>query len=174
MSVLHVVLRCLMDGPSHGYALQKQVAHLRHFYPLNNVNIYPVLRDLETQGCVRSHTEIANSRARKVYALTPEGENTFSSWVEHAPDDHFPFQQDLVGLKLLLATEGNAGDFDWLEGVLGSLEKEIDRIRKRIEDDRATGTRLSRLTLEWRLDAYLLRRDFLNRALQIVRDASGG
>lgn len=172
MSVQHVVLRCLMDGPSHGYALQKQVAQLRHFYPLNNVNIYPVLRSLESEGCVTSHTEITNSRARKVYALTPEGASSFDAWIEKAPDDQFPFQQDLVGLKLLLAGEADAGDFGWLDRVLASHDEEIDRLRKQIEQCREKETRLSRLTLEWRLDACLLRRDFLARALEIAREGA--
>ena len=74
-----------------------------------------------------------------------------------------------MALKLLLATESSVAEFDWLQKILDDFEGEIDETRKQIEVGRARRTRLATLTSEWRLQTYLLRREFLTRALEIAR-----
>lgn len=174
MSVQHVVLRCLLDGPSHGYALQKRVTRLRNYYPLTNVNIYPVLKGLEGSGFVASRTEVADSRARRVYELTPEGESELSSWMAEAPADSFPFQQDPVGLKLVLAPSEAAGQLGWLESALRDFDAEIARTREELSQSLGEMPRLARMTDEWRLTMYEGRRRFLAEALRVLREIQAG
>src|SRR5215467_3505829 len=85
MSVPHTLLRLLMEGPTHGYELRRKLSLYRHFYPLNNVNVYPVLRDLEEEGLVCSRSQLSDSRVRKVYEITAKGVEEFESWIEVAP-----------------------------------------------------------------------------------------
>src|SRR6267142_2517574 len=85
MSVPHTLLRLLMEGPTHGYELRRKLSLYRHFYPLSNVNVYPVLKDLEEQGFVCSHSEVSESRVRKVYEITAKGVAEFEDWIEVPP-----------------------------------------------------------------------------------------
>ena len=61
MTVTHCLLRLLMEGPTHGYQLRRSLTDLRDFYPLSNVNVYPVLKDPEEQGFVCSRNELVDS-----------------------------------------------------------------------------------------------------------------
>lgn len=78
-----VVLSLLADGPQYGYAIAKEVSvrsegQLR----LTPGVLYPLLKDLETQGLIVSEWEAVKSersddeaagRRRKWYRLSPKG-----------------------------------------------------------------------------------------------------
>ena len=78
------VLSSLLDGPAHGYAL----AEALEAFGLGETSlrrIYRVLRDMEDRGWVASawDTERTQGPPRRVYALTPAGEEVLAEWVEH-------------------------------------------------------------------------------------------
>lgn len=80
-----VVLSLLADGPQYGYAIAKEVTlrsdgHLR----LTPGVLYPLLKDLETQGLIAAEWEAVKSdrapeegegRRRKWYRLSTKGRN---------------------------------------------------------------------------------------------------
>src|SRR5512145_1112427 len=125
MSVSHTLLRLLMEGPAHGYELRQKLSEFRHFYPLSNVNVYPVLKDLEEQGLVCSHSELADSRMRKIYDITATGVAEFEGWIEIAPEASIPAETDLVSLKLVLAPRRDGAGLRWLSRTLSELDEEI-------------------------------------------------
>jgi PadR family transcriptional regulator, regulatory protein PadR len=70
-----LLLASLRDQPMHGYALIEHVrlASQGHFdYPEGT--IYPALRRLEDEGLVRSRWSEADTRRRRIYALTAKGQ----------------------------------------------------------------------------------------------------
>lgn len=78
-----VVLSLLADGPQYGYAISKEVA-LRSEGQLRLTPgvLYPLLKELETQGLIASEWEAVKSeradeegegRRRKWYKLSPKG-----------------------------------------------------------------------------------------------------
>jgi CheY-like chemotaxis protein/DNA-binding PadR family transcriptional regulator len=168
MSVAHTLLRLLMEGPAHGYELRQKLSTFRHFYPLSNVNVYPVLKDLEEQGLVSSHSELADSRMRKIYDVTAQGVGEFEHWIELAPEASIPAETDLISLKLVLAPRRDGAGLRWLSRSLAELDEEIAGWRAYIEANRHSLPRLALLTAEYRLRCHESRREYLAEAIQIT------
>lgn len=168
MSVSHTLLRLLMEGPAHGYELRQKLSEFRHFYPLSNVNVYPVLKDLEEQGLVCSHSELAESRMRKIYEITAQGVAEFETWIEIAPGESIPAETDLVALKLVLAPRRDGTGLGWLSRCLAGLDQEIASWRKYLDATRHALPRLALLTAEYRLRCHESRREYLSQATAIA------
>ena len=168
MSVPHTLLRLLMEGPAHGYELRQKLSTFRHFYPLNNVNVYPVLKDLEEEGLVCSHSEVAGSRMRKIYQITARGVGEFEAWIDLAPEESIPAETDLIALKLVLAPRRDGVGLRWLSRSLAELDEEIVGWRAYIEASRGTLPRLALLTAEYRLRGHESRRQYLREATAIA------
>jgi DNA-binding PadR family transcriptional regulator len=141
------------------------VAQLRHYYPLSNINIYAVLRELEELGWAESVSEIHGSRVRRVYKITAMVEVELSEWLSRPPEEEGYSTKDPIALKLLLLGTDDAVDLSWLEGCLREIDEEIAQTRAAIEDpmDRP---RLAEITLQWQLDTHLRRREFLVEAMK--------
>jgi CheY-like chemotaxis protein/DNA-binding PadR family transcriptional regulator len=169
MSVPHVLLRLLLEGPSHGYDLHQRLGAFHTLYPLRNVNVYPTLRSLEEQGFVRSHRELCDSRMRKVYEITPDGSEELGRWIASAPDVSISSEKDLVALKLVLARRSDSEGLGWLADTLGGLDQEIHQTRAFIEEQlRGNVSPLTLLTAEYRLRSYEQRRQYLLEAMRIT------
>jgi CheY-like chemotaxis protein/DNA-binding PadR family transcriptional regulator len=168
MPVSHTLLRLLMEGPTHGYELRQKLSAFRYFYPLSNVNVYPVLHDLEEQGLVTSHSELADSRVRKIYEITAKGVSEFEHWIEVAPEESLPVETDLIALKLVLAPRRDGAGLDWLSRSLAELDHEIVAWRSYIEAKRNSLARLALLTAEYRLRCHESRRQYLADAVGIT------
>jgi poly-beta-hydroxybutyrate-responsive repressor len=79
------LLLLLHQGPNHGYGLAEGLRRLGlGEYPADLSGIYRILRDLEEMGMVTSQwdTEHAGGPPRRVYRITPAGEDYLRSWVE--------------------------------------------------------------------------------------------
>ena len=70
-----IVLKLLAQNKQmYGYEITQRVAELsKDEIKLTYGALYPVLYKLESEGSLVTVTEIVNNRARKYYALTPEG-----------------------------------------------------------------------------------------------------
>lgn len=68
------VLRCLRDGPAHGYAIAQSLESLGFGRPKGG-SLYPVLGKLEDAELIQAHwTQSESGPGRKTYAITAEGE----------------------------------------------------------------------------------------------------
>ena len=69
-----VVLACLLllRRPGYGYALLDQLRDLGFSVDANT--LYPLLRRLETQGVLTSEWNTEESRPRKFYRTSPDGD----------------------------------------------------------------------------------------------------
>lgn len=168
MSVPHVLLRLLMEGPTHGYELRQKLSEYRHFYPLSNVNVYPVLKDLEEQGLVCSRNELSGSRVRRIYEISAGGVAEFERWIASAPEASLAVETDLVALKLVLASGRDGAGLAWLSQSAAQLDQEILDWRAFIEVRRGRVPRLALLTAEHRLRSHELRRQYLHEAIRIT------
>ena len=78
------LLLLLHMGPKHGYALMEGLPEIGFAeYPADSSAIYRTLRSLEESGIVSSDwdTESSGGPPRRVYELTPEGEEYLARWV---------------------------------------------------------------------------------------------
>src|SRR5690606_9913997 len=78
----YAVLGPLALGARTGYDIKKMAdGALGHFWNESFGHIYPILRRLDARGWVTSTVEPQEGRPdRKVYALTPAGEEALREW----------------------------------------------------------------------------------------------
>jgi DNA-binding PadR family transcriptional regulator len=101
-----VMLALLAREPSYGYDLHAQLeAALGPFgRELNEGQVYVTLARLEKAGLIRTQTSDASSSERKVYALTPRGEDRVAEWLAEVS---WP-KPDLTDFHLKLVTAAAA------------------------------------------------------------------
>jgi len=69
-----VILQFLKVEPMHGYSIITSIRRNFGVY-FGPSTIYPLLGVLEEKGYIKSEWNLKSDRPRKVYALTPEGDN---------------------------------------------------------------------------------------------------
>ena len=75
------MLLLLADGPGYGYRLVKELEGFR-FGGIDRPSVYRTLAQLERDGLVVSWADDAKSaQARRLYRLTPEGEQALRVWM---------------------------------------------------------------------------------------------
>jgi len=81
--VIPCLLILLKKQPSHGYELMEKLEKLSFLDAVPNPGVvYRHLRNLEEEGMVESKLEPGSGGpARKIYSLSPEGEDYLKSWV---------------------------------------------------------------------------------------------
>jgi len=124
-----VVLAMLAKEPSHGYELR---ARLRHALgplgeAMNAGQIYVTLTRLETAGLVGSgrSAAVADRPDRKVYALTPNGQERVAEWLAEVS---WP-KPDLAEFHLKLVAAVAAGLADPLSIVDAQRRELLRRLR---------------------------------------------
>ncbi|MGC8609906.1 MAG: PadR family transcriptional regulator [Thermoplasmata archaeon] len=77
-----LILDELMDGPKHGYAIEKDISEkLGHKLPPGM--IYVMLKTLESKGCIKFEDSIGKTgRNVKIYYITDEGKDLLKNHVE--------------------------------------------------------------------------------------------
>ena len=124
-----VVLAMLAKEPSHGYELR---ARLRQALgplgeALNPGHVYVTLTRLEKAGLVTSERAegVADRQDRKVYALTPNGQQRVAEWLAEV---EWP-KPDLAEFHLKLIAAGAAGLADPLSIVDTQRRELLRRLR---------------------------------------------
>ncbi len=64
------VLSVLQKGPSYGYVIIDEVSKC---VEISESTLYPLLKRLESLGCVTGYTQEHNGRTRKYYRITSAG-----------------------------------------------------------------------------------------------------
>lgn len=95
-----VVLALLDAQPRHGYELTKLIAARSNgALTFNFASLYATLYKLEARGLIRGRwVELAGSRRRRYYRLTPEG-RTVLARQRHEWRQFFDLVRDLAGLS---------------------------------------------------------------------------
>ncbi|HTY47720.1 MAG TPA: PadR family transcriptional regulator [Methanomassiliicoccales archaeon] len=78
-----VVLKLIARGPTHGYALIKEIEKATDAeWSPSPGSIYPALQELEVDGLIEVH----NEGRRRMYAITSKGQETLKQSLEHASE----------------------------------------------------------------------------------------
>ena len=87
MSLEYAILGFLNYLPLSGYDLKKMFAtSVQHFWPADQSQIYRTLRSLTGQGLVEMELIHQEQRPdRKVYSITPSGQNQLQAWLKGMP-----------------------------------------------------------------------------------------
>ena len=65
-----VVLSALLKADSYGYQIIKDISP---YMTISESTLYPILRRLESSGCLTTYSREHASRLRKYYSITPQG-----------------------------------------------------------------------------------------------------
>lgn len=86
MSIGHVLMGVLKEGPAHGYDLKREYdTRFPGAKPLAYGQVYSSLSRLERDGLVEvAETTQGGGPERTTYALTAEGEESLQAWLEQA------------------------------------------------------------------------------------------
>lgn len=140
-----VVLAMLAKEPSHGYELQTRLR--RALGPLGDAinpgQIYVTLTRLERAGLVSQQTAATDRPDRKVYGLTPDGQERVAEWLSEVS---WP-KPDLAEFHLKLIAAATAGLADPLTIVDTQRRELLRRLRDAqraamAEPDRSDGALL--------------------------------
>ena len=73
-----LVLHFISDGPSYGNQLMERISAVTAgVLSVNPNTMYPLLRQLESNGLVEGRWEHPERRSRRYYSLTPEGKKEY-------------------------------------------------------------------------------------------------
>lgn len=89
------VLKVLFKEASYGY---KIIGDISQYIEISESTLYPILKRLETGGCLTTFTQEHNSRLRKYYQITPIGVQRLSyfktEWKQIKKIYEFILQED--------------------------------------------------------------------------------
>jgi PadR family transcriptional regulator PadR len=78
-----LILRVVCEEPMHGYGIIRRIAELtRNLCAPTQATVYPVLREFERCGCVRSRTDVVRGHQRRVYSATAKGRRALESGLD--------------------------------------------------------------------------------------------
>ena len=102
MSVPHVLLALLSEGPKYGLQLREEFeAGTGEVWPLNVGQVYKTLGRLERDGLAESDGT-SREGPQKRFRVTPRGAQTLAGWLRTPPDLTSPPRDELV-MKVLVA-----------------------------------------------------------------------
>jgi DNA-binding PadR family transcriptional regulator len=82
-----VILALLKLEPLTGYDIKRTTdVSTRYFWRASYGQIYPELRRLEEDGLVTAREEPRGGRRRRVYELTPKGQDVLTDWLRGETD----------------------------------------------------------------------------------------
>jgi DNA-binding PadR family transcriptional regulator len=83
------VLGLLKERPMHGYQLSRELGDsLGGLWRVSYGSLYPTLRRLESDAAIESEAgDVRGARRKKVYRITPKGEQIFLELLQETPQD---------------------------------------------------------------------------------------
>jgi PadR family transcriptional regulator AphA len=135
----YVVLGALMSGARHGYEIMQFLGSaLEATWRVSTSQLYVLLKRLEEEGYLESFSESQGTRPpKRVFNLTAQGRKVFLQWlstpVEHVRD----FRMEFLCKMFFFDSLSLAGAHDLVEAQIRVLEKLLDRLQSRSDQDQS-------------------------------------
>jgi PadR family transcriptional regulator, regulatory protein AphA len=97
----YAMLGMLTLGPMSGYEMKRQMEQsIAHFWSESYGQIYPALKQLETEGLATSRPQRSTTGRpdRQIYAITPKGREMLGVWLRESPKLQPPRSELLLKL----------------------------------------------------------------------------
>jgi DNA-binding PadR family transcriptional regulator len=155
MALEHALMVALRERPASGLELARRFERsIGFFWSATHQQIYRVLGRMDRDGWVEAEEVEQDGRpTKKVYAVTPLGEQALASWLAE-PTETAPMRSELA-VKMRGASFGDrAAVLDVVRGDLADHVTRLDHYRQLMERDYPEPAALSGLDL----DHYLVLR----------------
>jgi len=98
MSVKHIILGSLMNGPAHGYSLRTgMVSKVMEEFGINDGQLYPLLKKMTAEGFIVKEIEYRDSGPnRHNYHITPAGRSEFIEWLKGNDQENREFRYEMI------------------------------------------------------------------------------
>ena len=138
LTIEHALLGFVREEPRHGYAIYQELtdpAGLWVVWRIKQSQLYALLSKLEDRGYLAASVEPQEGRPpRKVYHLTPAGEEAFRAWLERPVEHGRQLRMDFMAKLYFARREGaeavaalidrqRATCQQWLDGFEGGRER---------------------------------------------------
>ena len=130
MDVELMTLGFLSSGPKTGYRLNQIFGNLMRYYAVSLNQIYPVLKNLESQGLVEKEIVVQVGKPNKNdYSITAKGREYLQEKLTAPPvpmDYHLPFLQRVLFFRFLERDQVVAA----FENEIASLDEQIQTLEE--------------------------------------------
>jgi DNA-binding PadR family transcriptional regulator len=101
----YIVLGLIGMSPQSGYSIISALEESTHRWSASPGSIYPILKRFEQQGLIAGELDLVyETRPRKMYTLTPQGEETLDEWLRGPmPWSEILDERDIALIKFLFA-----------------------------------------------------------------------
>lgn len=128
----YLILGMLQLGARSGYEIKRKVEiSTRYFSTISQVQIYPLLKELEQAGLINGRVGDQGNRPRRLYEVTPEGEAALVEWIEREE----PLDLELRDAGLLKFFFADIVDrpaaLDLVRALRARSERILDDLRRR-------------------------------------------
>jgi PadR family transcriptional regulator PadR len=90
MALRDVLIGLVLDRPDHGYSIKRRLSPgLPAERLINDGVLYPLLKRLEEEGLLSSHTERHAGRDRRNFKATARGRRAFLAWLRSDLDEDY-------------------------------------------------------------------------------------
>ena len=144
------LLGFLIEEPMHGYDLHQRVKEgLGRVWYMGRSNVYSGLKRLEDEGRVEATLEAQGGRPpRKVYEVTPKGEESFLTWVRAPVSSMQDMRVEFLAKLYFFHRLGLDRVGDLIGGQESACQKRIDRLERHAE--RREGQDFDRMVFDFR------------------------
>jgi DNA-binding PadR family transcriptional regulator len=132
--VTYLILGMLRLGARSGYDIKAAVdASTRFFWTISPAQIYPTLQRIERAGLARGRSEPRGRRPRRIYELTPKGEEALVEWLRR--DEPLTWElRDSGTLKFFFADALEPAEAaELLAAIRRRSERFLERFRHEIQ-----------------------------------------
>jgi DNA-binding PadR family transcriptional regulator len=124
-SLEYIVMGLIGMEPQSGYSIINYFEEGQYSWSASPGSIYPMLKRLEKSGVIEGELEVeSETRQRKIYRLTPTGEELLDEWLRKIPKMR-PFyeQRELAMLRFqFMETRFNIPQIvEWLDGYIDTV-----------------------------------------------------
>jgi len=98
MSVKHMLLGALMNGPAHGYSLRSGfMSKVLEEFGINDGQLYPLLKKMTSDGLICKEIEYSDAGPnRHNYHITDTGRNEFIEWLKGSGEEERGFRYEMI------------------------------------------------------------------------------
>ena len=133
----YVVLGSLMSGARHGYEIMQFLGSaLDATWRVSTSQLYVLLKRLEEEGCLESFSESHGTRPpKRVFNLTAQGRKVFLEWLSEPIEHVRDFRMEFLCKLFFFDSLSLAGAHDLVEAQIRILEKRLDSLRSKSDQD---------------------------------------
>lgn len=155
MNLRSVLLGFLRRGDCTGYELKKAMDEsVGFFFGSSYGSIYPALKELESGGLVEVREVVQSGRPnKKVYSITPEGEESFRAQLEEQPAQD-SFRSEFLMHLFFGARQGSGRLLALISGYRAAQEDKLSRLREVEAKVRDVATPYEMMCLRYGLTKY--------------------